>query len=146
MLDASKASFLCRPPPHPPGLWARREKGLEIRSFLFYLFIFVVLWLDQSALIYMLLVSKMNAAPGVCLFFFKPYFVVFVVSLPRVSFMNNQKQQKPTLSGQRFKTRKRGKCVLIIVSLPTPRITYPAVSGTQHLNQKRIETKGNLNF
>ncbi|EDL99003.1 basic leucine zipper and W2 domains 1, isoform CRA_c [Rattus norvegicus] len=23
--------------------------------------------------------------------------------------MNNQKQQKPTLSGQRFKTRKRGK-------------------------------------
>lgn len=27
----------------------------------------------------------------------------------RVSFMNNQKQQKPTLSGQRFKTRKRGK-------------------------------------
>ncbi|KAG8124766.1 hypothetical protein E2320_020061, partial [Naja naja] len=24
-----------------------------------------------------------------------------------VSFMNNQKQQKPTLSGQRFKTRKR---------------------------------------
>lgn len=30
----------------------------------------------------------------------------------RVSFMNNQKQQKPTLSGQRFKTRKRGKYVL----------------------------------
>lgn len=30
-------------------------------------------------------------------------------SFPRVSFMNNQKQQKPTLSGQRFKTRKRGK-------------------------------------
>lgn len=26
----------------------------------------------------------------------------------RVSFMNNQKPQKPTLSGQRFKTRKRG--------------------------------------
>lgn len=23
--------------------------------------------------------------------------------------MNNQKQQKPTLTGQRFKTRKRGK-------------------------------------
>ena len=28
----------------------------------------------------------------------------------RVSFMNNQKQQKPTLTGQRFKTRKRGLC------------------------------------
>lgn len=27
----------------------------------------------------------------------------------QVSFMNNQKQQKPTLTGQRFKTRKRGK-------------------------------------
>lgn len=26
----------------------------------------------------------------------------------RVSFMSNQKQQKPTLTGQRFKTRKRG--------------------------------------
>lgn len=78
--------------------------------------------------------------------FFKPYFVVFVVSLPRVSFMNNQKQQKPTLSGQRFKTRKRGKCVFIIVSLPIPRITYPAVSGRQHLNQKRIKTKRKLKF
>ncbi|GCB76601.1 hypothetical protein scyTo_0019166, partial [Scyliorhinus torazame] len=27
--------------------------------------------------------------------------------LSRVSFMNNPKQQKPTLTGQRFKTRKR---------------------------------------
>uniref|UniRef100_A0A2K5XLN0 Basic leucine zipper and W2 domains 1 n=1 Tax=Mandrillus leucophaeus TaxID=9568 RepID=A0A2K5XLN0_MANLE len=32
---------------------------------------------------------------------------VLYFSFPRVSFMNNQKQQKPTLSGQRFKTRKR---------------------------------------
>lgn len=29
----------------------------------------------------------------------------------QVSFMNNQKQQKPTLTGQRFKTRKRGTCL-----------------------------------
>lgn len=29
--------------------------------------------------------------------------------------MNNQKQQKPTLTGQRFKTRKRGKLGIFIV-------------------------------
>lgn len=29
--------------------------------------------------------------------------------------MNNQKPQKPTLTGQRFKTRKRGLCPLIII-------------------------------
>lgn len=39
----------------------------------------------------------------------------FVVVLFRVSFMNNQKQQKPTLTGQRFKTRKRGLCSLSLL-------------------------------
>lgn len=29
--------------------------------------------------------------------------------------MNNQKQQKPTLTGQRFKTRKRGLCSLTLL-------------------------------
>lgn len=28
--------------------------------------------------------------------------------------MNNQKQQKPTLTGQRFKTRKRGLCLPLL--------------------------------
>lgn len=36
--------------------------------------------------------------------------------------MNNQKQQKPTLTGQRFKTRKRGWCPL---SLQNPRPQAP---------------------
>lgn len=31
--------------------------------------------------------------------------------------MNNQKQQKPTLTGQRFKTRKRGLCLLQLSSM-----------------------------
>lgn len=35
--------------------------------------------------------------------------------------MNNQKQQKPTLTGQRFKTRKRGLCSLSLRNLvPRP--------------------------
>jgi len=37
--------------------------------------------------------------------------------------MNNQKPQKPTLSGQRFKTRKRGKLAAVCIPL------VPAVSA-----------------
>lgn len=44
------------------------------------------------------------------------------VSSFRVSFMSNQKQQKPTLTGQRFKTRKRG--LFYFLRWPGQVVTY----------------------
>lgn len=40
--------------------------------------------------------------------------------------MNNQKQQKPTLTGQRFKTRKRGECWFLDPLIPSPAVPHSA--------------------
>lgn len=46
--------------------------------------------------------------------------------------MNNQKPQKPTLSGQRFKTRKRGKLSAVCV-LPVPAVGAVRVARCKKL-------------
>lgn len=56
--------------------------------------------------------------------------------------MNNQKQQKPTLSGQRFKTRKRGNVFYFDTAsqsgIASSRLCpVPSCSGTYHLKQWR---------
>ena len=45
--------------------------------------------------------------------------------------MNNQKPQKPTLSGQRFKTRKRGKLSAVCIQ------AVPAISAVRVAPSKK---------